>query len=222
MLRRFLLARLAPLAVGAGLVFTVGGVVYAMWKHLEWLLLVVIFCLIVAWGVDMFRRVKDIEAVKQLRESETKKRELLERKIAELPLETLSDIKQVIDEALWFYAHGGLVRIISFLQRMKTLTQSGSEFEVRQVEQTGGGLYFAVRLDASSAASLAIDDPFLLVSQSGSGVTEPIGSVFVHQVPRPFRNAVFFRLVASYRKEIVDSLRALARTRDIRGLKGIV
>lgn len=219
-LRAFLLDRLATLGSGAVVIFALGAAVFALWSNRAWLLIIVVLTVLFAWGLDMWRREKEVRSIRELAESEAKKRELLEKKISELPLETLSRITHAVQQTLWFYTHGRLVKVISFLERMKALAQAGSEFEVRQVHEMGGSLYFAVRMEEGAAEKLRFGDPFLLMARSGMGVKEPVALLLFHQMPKPFKNAVFFRLVQSYRREIVDSLRVLATTRDIQGPKG--
>jgi hypothetical protein len=196
--------------------FTIAGAVATLW--IGWLGMLIAFVGIAsAMG---FAHQKHVEKLAVEKESE-RIRTLLEdaeRKISELPLETMLRIQQIIAASSLRQLMDEVVRYAEYVVRMVRFMESGRTLNLRTFTMRAGTLYAVSRVERTAIALLKDGDPLILTVKDSSGLVTDSAHIVVHQVDEK-SGSVWFQ-VRTYLGDEMAHLEALAEKKDVAGLTG--
>ncbi len=216
----------------SGWLFTVAGTVFGLWTSQAYAWLGALCAVtglftLTALAYQRQRELSELEGrrVAQMgrleRDLQTARdqAERAERKLNELPANTLLRIEEVITANAFPQWVAWLVRHAEYVERMIRFAQASHRpMSLRTFVKQSGGLFAVARAEGAAVALLRDGDPFLLTHESARGLTTDSAQLVVHQRDEG-EGLVWFRIEVFLGEEM-PHLDALASTKDVAGLTG--
>lgn len=218
----------------SGWFFTVFGVIVSLylskeWAWIAWLILVAALLTLgtYSWWVHQrlaearSRHSSEIEEKNKRHLEEVARRELVERRLAEVPADAFDRLAGLVSEGAIKELIALMTSQAEMIGRLRLFSESLTRpLGVRKFERVRGELYVIAKAGKGAEAALShlqAGDPFVLFRQSDSGVEVEVARLSVHQPPAA--EIVFFKVATGMADDIAH-LTGLAIDGPVEGLKG--
>ncbi|MEX2120226.1 MAG: hypothetical protein WD847_11585 [Pirellulales bacterium] len=143
-----------------------------------------------------------------------------ERSLAGVSYDVLARLDDFCTQHAYLTLGESFAQHADCLGRMQAfLTELQRPMDLRVFSHYSGELYALAKIVPAATRHVRIGDPFVLCRLTKGGLEVPAAKLIVHQAPNEATGVVSFRIY-SYLADEMGHIEGLARTGDVKGIKG--